>query len=337
MEIFLEFCRSGHIGAAEYLKIRTLKGKHALPYQVVSRVLLRRNRRFYNGDSSFLKNLFQCVPEDANPDVFVRADILAWLKERYRMKGPTGIKGFHQCRSLLTDLMPLGHDALRVRAELDYLVRHGCIIAEHQGTRIDSDDDLIRLSPSGFVHLSLATDLSYLAACSEETWLEDETRARRIAERIARFGPKVHYSPVTVAANASDFVEYLAKREDAQRMKPETYLEGAFSGIVLETENLVERARKAINREKRAGGWSDFEDRFTLGMECAGTVDGVQDYGVFVRLDGGPTGLMYFRYLPNARPVNSFARGARVLVKIRETQPEAQKVSLEFVRDEPPE
>ena len=332
MEIFLEFCRSGHIGPVEFLKIRTLEGRYRLPYHVVSRVLLRRNRRFYNGDTSFLKNVFQCVPEDASPDVFVRADILEWLKAHYREDGPTGVRGFHQCNALLSDLMPLGHDAARIRAEVEYLVQHGCILTEHQRGQIESDDDLIRLSPSGFIHLSLVSDLSYLAACAEETWVEDDSLARRVADRIARFGPKVHFSPVTMAANASDFVEYLAKREQG-RFQPDKYLEGGFSGVPLQTSAVVSKARSSIEMERKGKGWGDFEASFSVDMECAGTIDGTQPYGCFVRLDGGPTGLLHIKNLPFERNINSFQRGDRIVVKILDVQLEAQKLSLAFVRD----
>ena len=129
-------------------------------------------------------------------------------------------------------------------------------------------------------------------------------------------------------------MEYLAKQEKKQRLKPEAYLEGGFSGVTLQIDKVIEQAKRAIEKERKAGGWGDFEERFSNGMECAGTVDGIQDYGVFVRLDGGPTGLLYFRNLPSDRSVESFKYGNRLIVKILDMQVEAQKVSLGFVGDE---
>ena len=334
MEIFLEFCRSGHIGPAEYLKIKNSQGDYSLPYHVVSRVLLRRNRRFYSGDASFVKNLFQCDPKDSMPDVFVRADILEWLKSKYRDTGPSGVKGFHQCSALIIDLMPLGHDANRIREEIGYLVQHGCIVAEHQKGVVESDDDLIRISPSGFVHVSLVGDLSYLAACAEETWVEDQTLAQLIADRIARFGPRVHYSPITVAANAADFVKYLDSRARQRRLQPSVYLEGGFSGVSFASGDVFERASRQIEMERRRHGWNDFDDRFTVGMECTGTIEGIKEYGCFVSLDGGPTGLLYFRNLPVDRPVSSFKAGERITVTILGVQIEARKISLGFVKSQ---
>ena len=118
IEIFLEFCRSGHISAAEYLQMKAANGNWPLPRHVVLRVLLRRSRRYYDGDLSFLKNLFQCHPEDVRPDHFVRANILGWLEVNRQEKGPTGISGFHQSGTVIAGLVPLGHDANRVREEL---------------------------------------------------------------------------------------------------------------------------------------------------------------------------------------------------------------------------
>ena len=57
MEIFLEFCTSGHIGEDDILRM-TQGGGDVLPYHVVVRVMLRRNRRFYDGESGFIGNIF---------------------------------------------------------------------------------------------------------------------------------------------------------------------------------------------------------------------------------------------------------------------------------------
>jgi hypothetical protein len=333
MEIFLEFCRSGHISSSEYLKIKAEGGQYCLPYTVVSRVLLRRNRRFYDSEASFIKNLFFCHPGDAKPDMFVRADILEWLRHHFKDIGPTGIKGFHQCNAIIADLMPLGHDADRTRIEIDYLIQCGCIIAEHQRRKLESDLDLLRLSPSGFVHLNLVTDISYLAACSEETWIENEALAQSIAARIAKFGPKIHYSALTVAANASDFISYLDQQQQC-RNSPSHFLESGFSGVQLNSSTISHRAQNSIKRAREVGGWDDLKDNFAVGMETTGTVDGVQDYGVFIKLDCGPTGLIYFKNLPADVTLSSFRRDDRVVVEVMDIQIESKKISLKYLRPE---
>jgi hypothetical protein len=224
LEIFLDFCMSGHIGEDEIYKIRYLEGEYVLPLSVVARVLLRMQRRFYDGNRSHLKNIVQSDPQDALPDHFVRVTLLHWFEQRLRVKGPAGVEGFHRASDMMADLSALGHDVERVKAELTYLAREGCIVAEHLRTDGIADGDLIKITASGVVHLQLMSNPEYLAACAEDTWIADENLCKRVAERLAK-GPKVHFSPVTTARNAQEFVEYLVARSAESICSPEAYLE----------------------------------------------------------------------------------------------------------------
>jgi hypothetical protein len=80
-EIFLEFCRSGYISEQDIFE-RQAKSDEliALPHSTVARVLFRTNRRYYDGDQSFVKNVFQCNPAAAHPSSFPRYWILPWLR-----------------------------------------------------------------------------------------------------------------------------------------------------------------------------------------------------------------------------------------------------------------
>jgi hypothetical protein len=71
LEIFLEFCNSGHISEEQIFKIRQSEGKHSLPLHQVATVLLRMNRRFYDSDCSYIKNIFGARMEDPLPGFFV--------------------------------------------------------------------------------------------------------------------------------------------------------------------------------------------------------------------------------------------------------------------------
>jgi RNA recognition motif. (a.k.a. RRM, RBD, or RNP domain) len=225
LEIFLDFCTSGHISEDEIYKIRFFEGEYVLPLSLVARVLLRMHRRLYDGDRGYLKNLLQCSPADPLPDHFVRLSILRWLEKRQRLKGPAGVAGFHRVENLVLDLVQIGHDSARIREELLYLVREKCIVPEHLRLDSVSEDDLIRLSASGLVHLQLMANADYLAACSEDTWISDQALARRIAKRISEKGLRGHFSRATTAANAREFVEYLGERAVERVACPDAYLE----------------------------------------------------------------------------------------------------------------
>jgi len=212
MEIFLQFCTSGYIDEAEILKIMTSEGQHVLPYYVVSRVLFRMNRRFYDGNASYLKNVFQCSPEDPNPEHFVRVGILDWLWSKRFERGPNGIRGFHRTETLLQDLALRGFDSERVLEEVHYLITGYCIAPEHQRFDRLSPNDLICISPAGYIHLDLVKDLNYLAACAEDLWFVDESIARAVSTRISKRGSLGHFRRTTSLYNARDLVDYLLDR-----------------------------------------------------------------------------------------------------------------------------
>lgn len=230
LEIFLDFCMSGHIGEDEIYKIRFFEGRYVLPLSVVARVLLRMQRRYYNGDKAHLKNLVQCDPSDPLPDHFVRLAILHWLERRQSLPGPAGVIGFHRVEDLLRDLAQLGHDAKRVREDLLYLIREGCAIAEHQRMEEIDDGDLVKITASGLVHLQLMANPEYLAACAEDTFVSDLDLAARVAERITSKGLSGQFSHMTAAKNAWELVRYLKQRAEEKVWAPDIYLDGSDVG-----------------------------------------------------------------------------------------------------------
>ena len=58
MEIFLDFCSSGHISEDYIVKMAHSSGTYKLPMAIISRVLLRSKKRYYDSDFSYVINLF---------------------------------------------------------------------------------------------------------------------------------------------------------------------------------------------------------------------------------------------------------------------------------------
>jgi hypothetical protein len=294
---------------------------------VVTRVLLRLNRRFYDGDESHLKNVFQCHPADAHPNHFVRLAILRWLHSRFRENGPTGVKAFHRAERLINDLVPFGHDADRIRAELRYLVEAMCVLTEHQRTDRLFDEDLICLSPAGFAHLHAASNFDYLAACAEDTWVSNPGLAQRVASRIGEHGARGHYARETTRTNAVEFVTHLVAEGRSEIAAPDKYLAGSRIGVLGEVEAIADKVARRVQEEKSKDRWHEFDSKFALAGVYDGKVDGIVDYGVFVVLSGGPTGLLH-RSKMGARDPQSFLKGDSVRVKILAIDRDAKQVSL---------
>ena len=116
-----------------------------------------------------------------------QAKSLAWLRARGGRDGPSGVRGYHRLGDLIRDLLTIGADPDAVRTECRYLARAGCVLPEHLRPDSIQDQDLIRITPSGHVHLELAhRDVNYLAACSEDCWVTDFDLADSIRQRITQ-------------------------------------------------------------------------------------------------------------------------------------------------------
>lgn len=114
IEIFLDFCKSGHITDSEIVKMKQLKGVYTLPPHIVARVFTRGNRLYYSSEESRIKNIFALDPKDDLPDPFIRISILRWLDKRRKEKGSSGVVGFFKVSELVEDLTKLGHSEKRM-------------------------------------------------------------------------------------------------------------------------------------------------------------------------------------------------------------------------------
>jgi hypothetical protein len=215
-EIFLEFCRGGYISEQDIFE-RQVKSEDpiALPHSTIARVLFRTNRRYYDGDQSFVKNMFQCDPAAANPSSFLRYWILAWLRAHGPRPGPSGLKGYHRQAALVRDLLSVGADPDAVRKECRYLAAAGCVIPERLRANDIADCDLIVITPAGHVHLELAYhDFFYLAACAEDCWVTDDNLAEAIRLRTTQQPFYYGLSWKNTLENAKALCEYLRGAQD---------------------------------------------------------------------------------------------------------------------------
>ena len=216
-EIFLEFCRSGFISEQDIFARQAAPGEQpGLPHGVVAKVLLRTNLRYYDGNHSFVKNLFQRDPSGPHPCAFLRYWILAWLRSKGPDTGPSGVKGYHRQGELVRDLLAIGADPEAIRTECRYLATAGCILPEHLRPAHIEDRDLISITPAGHVHLELAYhDFYYLAACAEDCWVTDSNLAESVRQRITQQPFYYGLSWKNTLENAAGLCEYLRQDQEA--------------------------------------------------------------------------------------------------------------------------
>jgi hypothetical protein len=327
IEIFIEFCKSGHISEHHILCIRLAKGDYALPFSVVMRVLLRLNRRFYDGDSAIIKNLFQSNPDCSSPSNFPRFAILLWLELMWDLEGPTGVKGFHRIENMLRELAPLGMDARQVMVDLRYLVEAGCVATEHQRREVLSDGDLISLSASGRAHLRLVRNTEYLSACSEDAWIGDERFVREVATRIGRRTARTHYADISQAKNAEGLTRYLTG-DDVLGRSVGKVLYNAPINLTSAVNEMHAAAEKRLLYLRERHGWKDANARFPSGTVCDGRIRGIAAFGLFVQVIGGPQGMLHSNDLPPGKSINDFKKGDSVRVKVLSVDDSNERLQL---------
>lgn len=296
LEIFLEFCTSGHITEDHILKMRQSQGQYVLPLSLVTTVLLRLNQRFYDSSRAYLKNIYFADERDQRPHFFVRLLILRWLSERFSNHGPTRLKGYFPIGEMRSDLSRYGVDEIAFTREIEALAKAFCILSEDFRTTNLSDQDLVSLSPAGVVHLQMANDVYYLAAIAEDTWFDQKEVAEGIADRIKHASR--HYQPRTALYNASDLVAMLSRVRGIDIAA----IGAAFDASDFERLTEMGNAERSVEQFERSivpAPWVGVPKRFPLGSRHQGRIANIRGFGIFVDLEPGVTGLIHSSRLPS--------------------------------------
>lgn len=321
LEIFLEFCNSAHIGEDQIFKIRQSEGRYTLPLHQVATVLIRMNRRFYDSDHSYVKNLFSANRDDPRPSFFCRYMILRWLREKFSASGTDGLKGYFRAGMIKQELMSYGLSPDMLEREFNYLLGSRCVVAEH--LRIDSvnDDDLVRIGPAGFVHLDLIGNVSYLAAVAEDTFFSDRIQAERVSNRIKSAGGHLHVK--TAVDNATEVVEYLQRIKSLVAPPNGSFLAEDRFAILTDIDE-ADNALKRVKRDLSWDPWFDADKRLARGSKHLTTVVNVVAFGCFVEFVDGLNGLVH------STNMNGFqvGLGDRVLIEVIWVDSVQKKISL---------
>lgn len=327
MEIFLEFCTSGHIPEEQIFKIRSSEGKHTLPLHLVTRVLLRMNRRYYDNDYSYLKNIFAISWQDQRPSYFIRLVILRWLYKRISELGPSREKGFFPIQALKKELGPLGFELKVIDREIESLLKAQCIISEDLTVESLADETLVRIAPAGIVHLDLVGNIDYLGAIAEDTYFPDHL-ARNVAGRIS--DPHRHYTKRTFVANAADLVAYLQEVREKEAAQTTLFLDTDPFWELTDIDTAISAVKSPDDEDSEQ--WQSIRARYHRDSIVLGTVVNVTSDGAFVELEPGLTSLLHRTQFPEITSGGWIPMtGDHVQVKIFNVDNIKKRVRIDFL------
>lgn len=331
LEIFMEFCTSGHITSGEILKIRQQKGSYSLPLYIITRVLLRMNKRFYKSDTSYLKNLFAITTSDTTPNYFTRYIILKWFHDKYSSVGTSGYRGYFSVRDLTESIAKYGISEDVIFREVNYLIKGFCLESERFTTDIVDENDLLKITSTGFVHLDMVSNINYLAAISEDTDYDSDAVAKEIASAMGEKGSL--YDKEIVAKNAKLIMDYLSEWQDKHDSLASHILsDNEFS--VLSDFNASKEYVERFNESLKDPLWTEFESKNHVGDTIKGIIKSVHDkYGIFVKLSeqGDITGLIYKAKCPEDY-MRKYRKNQEITVRIdNDIDSVGKRVSLSIV------
>ena len=325
IEFFLDFCKSGHISDGDIFQMKQSKGKYELPNHVVSKVFIRGNRVYYNDADAKVKNLFYSDPSDKLPDPFARVAILQWLKDGNKVKGPSGIMGFHKYSDILGELNLLGHSVERLKSEILNLLKSTLIISESQDTTVIHEDELISINTPGVVHLELITSVDYLSSCSEDVWYRKEATAIEISKRISGKTRFSHYSLQTSIANSESLIEYLEKYNEDFFLPQKDFIDKSTFQESVDFKSV----KKTIASFKTSVGFREpviFETNKLLKAKIVN----IFDYGLICELENTKqVGLLHVSELATS-DIGNYEHNQILDVEIIEFQQEHKKYKLKL-------
>lgn len=292
LEIFLDFCKSGHIEDDLIFKIRHSNGDFKIPHHVISRILLKGNRKYYYNKESHIKNLFYSNKNDSFPNPYIRIVILKWLKDRFREYGPNKTKGFHKVSELVKNLQVYGHSRNRILLEIGSLTSAGCIITEALTDTINSND-LLSIAPSGFVHLDMLWDIDYLSTISEDTLFRENQTAVKISENMTGRGKHKVQSKQASISSSLALLNYMCNYYDNYFFGIVKAADEIEFGELLEIHKLKAFVKNKSEKDSKYNTMIQYESKYPPKSQVRAQIVSIQNYGIFVEFDLHGTGLIH--------------------------------------------
>jgi hypothetical protein len=330
LEIFLDFCKSGHLKEDIIFRMRTTSPAYQIPNHLISRVVLRGKRLFYDESSSHVKNIFSSNPDDSIPDPFIRISILNWLKERQRIPGPSKVKGYHKTSDLESTMQSLGHQKDAIVREIEFLLFENHIISESQENTYNLEN-LICITSTGIVLLDLLRNIDYLATVSEDTFFRINEKAQNIADIISGKSDTTPMSKRATLENAGLLLDYMLDYKNKYWFSPDIAINNIENKIDSTLADCINLINKAQDGDIYFLQIDDLMKQYPVGSKHEGVIVSIQDYGLMIQIGLNAAGLVHISNFSNHERIEDFEVGDYLEVEILNIDEDRKKFSLKII------
>jgi small subunit ribosomal protein S1 len=143
----------------------------------------------------------------------------------------------------------------------------------------------------------------------------------------AKYGVFVEFHGcLTGMIHVNDLSPELAKRHKARDIQPGEDVEFKIKEIVSNEKIILTQ----LDKPAKVDPWDDIENAIKVPAEVTGTIKSVKDYGVFVEVAKGLTGLLHVSELPEGIEVSSLKSGDKITVTVTRIDSATRKIFLKL-------
>ena len=238
--MFARMLSSGHFDADRVIRIGT-GGKADIKHDLLIKILMRADYRIYSDEAGFVRNILAPPKVGFGGNSFITVEILGFFAQI--AEGNARIGGYRTFEELLSDMAGMGFEEDEVRQQVQSLIEHKLLAYDGEDTEIPEDRDLIKINPSGFIHLrSLPHFIEYVSSAALHMAFDDQAVAQRIAgiwNGVNRYAD-LNFSLKHEAASMT--ADYLVRHKN--RLDAENPL---FKERSREAEGLVRAVTQVVN------------------------------------------------------------------------------------------
>jgi predicted RNA-binding protein with RPS1 domain len=177
--------------------------------------------------------------------------------------------------------------------------------------------------------LEILANVNYLAAVAEDTWFYTEDAAQRVANRIKSL--EQQYALDVIIANARDVLSFLSDQRTLRMSSVKAIIEHALFEELTDLSDIKESVN-AFERSLTSPPWASVKLRFPENAKVTGAVVNSRDFGVFVELEPGITGLVHSSHLPSGfRKMDQFLPGEGLIVEILSINGITRRIGMAYV------
>jgi hypothetical protein len=260
LDMFMAIITSGHMPEDVIASVAQGTGFRSFPEYRILRALMRQDYRYFNNNSGFIANIFNCDSRWLRPSNLLIPELLFYLISQRKVRGDNGQVGFIALPRLLLLMEALGFVRADIRDAVAFCLKKGLIEVDTSSLNIVRDRDSLKSTASAWAHMRiLSSRLEYLAAALPTTPINDPQLSTRVFDAMQaehRTGaPQFHQSVRIVEG----FEAYLRRQQRELSAHP-GYAALKHSGSAYILSKVQEALTHARRENARVSGQADLLD-----------------------------------------------------------------------------